>query len=195
MLTGDRGVADRGTGLEPVARRHGDMYFVVLRYKKDHSQPPSTSPTLASGGVRWDRSNILDTPDAHSRTGECTEGALRAGAGGLGACTTGSAELDVEGVDANLAAAGSDVLGGEHGGVGGGLVTVSFYFHAAGDAGDGFFAGEIGDVDESVIEGCEDVCDAEDVLALCYLGAEGHGIFFFCYFYFFRWHFDSGFNT
>lgn len=52
--------------------------------------------------------------------------------------TTGSADLDVEGVDAELLAAGGDVLGSQHGGVGRGLVTVSLDLHTTGDTGDGF---------------------------------------------------------
>jgi len=44
----------------------------------------------------------------------------------------------VEGVDAELLAAGSDVLGSQHGSVGRGLVTVSLDLHTTGDTADGF---------------------------------------------------------
>ena len=54
--------------------------------------------------------------------------------------TTSSTDLDVEGVDAELLAAGGDVLGGQHGGVGGGLVTVSLDLHTTGNTADGFTA-------------------------------------------------------
>ena len=51
--------------------------------------------------------------------------------------TTSGADLDVQSVDAELLATGGDVLGSQHGGVGGGLVTVGLDLHATGDTGDG----------------------------------------------------------
>lgn len=42
--------------------------------------------------------------------------------------------------DAQLLAAGRDVLGSQHGGVGGGLVTVGLDLHATGDTANGFAA-------------------------------------------------------
>ena len=54
--------------------------------------------------------------------------------------TTGSPDLDVEGSDAELLAAGSDVLGSQHGGVWRGLVTVGLDLHTTGDTADGFAA-------------------------------------------------------
>ena len=54
--------------------------------------------------------------------------------------TTGGADLDVEGSDAELLAAGSDVLGSQHSGVGGGLVTVGLDLHTTSNTGDGFTA-------------------------------------------------------
>lgn len=60
--------------------------------------------------------------------------------------------------------AGGDVLSSQHGGVGGGLVTVGLDLHATGDTADGLTAGQIGDVDEGVVEGGEDTSNAEDEL-------------------------------
>jgi hypothetical protein len=60
----------------------------------------------------------------------------------------------------------TDVLGGQHGSVGRGLVTVGLDLHATGDTGDGFAARQIGDVDEGVVEGSEDTGNAENKLAL-----------------------------
>ena len=57
--------------------------------------------------------------------------------------TTSSADLDVEGSDAELLAADGDVLGSQHGGVGGGLVTVGLDLHATGNTGDGLTAAGI----------------------------------------------------
>jgi hypothetical protein len=79
-------------------------------------------------------------------------------------------------------------LSRQHGSIGGGFVAVGFHFHAAGDSADGFASTvrshlvslctslggqsalaedsrdkpEIGDMDEGVVEGCEDTGDAED---------------------------------
>lgn len=71
----------------------------------------------------------------------------------------------MQSVDAELLAAGGDVLGSQHGGVGGGLVTVGLDLHSTGDTGDGFTAGQIGNVDEGVVEGGKDTGNAEDELA------------------------------
>ena len=46
-----------------------------------------------------------------------------------------------------------------------------------GDTRDGLLAGEIGDMDEGVVEGCVDVGDTEDKLALSDLGTERDGLF------------------
>ena len=70
----------------------------------------------------------------------------------------------MKGGDAELLALLGDVLSCQHGGVWRGLVTVGLDLHTTGDTGDGFAAGEIGDVDEGVIERGEDTGDAEDEL-------------------------------
>lgn len=46
----------------------------------------------------------------------------------------------MEGVDAKLLAAGSDVLGSQHGGVGGGLVAIGLDLHSTGNTADGLTA-------------------------------------------------------
>lgn len=60
----------------------------------------------------------------------------------------------------------TDVLGRQHGSVGGGLVTVSLDLHATGNTRDGFAARQIGDVDEGVVEGSENSGNTENKLAL-----------------------------
>ncbi len=103
-------------------------------------QTTTTATTLATSRVGGGGGHVLDTANAHAGTGEGTEGRLRTGAGGLGAVTTCGTDLDVECVDAELLAADSDVLSSQHGGVGGGLVTVSLDLHTTGDTDDGFTA-------------------------------------------------------
>lgn len=57
-------------------------------------------------------------------------------------------------------------MGGKHGSVGGGFVAVSLDFHTAGDADEGFSAGKVGDMDEGVVEGSEEVGYGEYFFAL-----------------------------
>ena len=52
--------------------------------------------------------------------------------------TTGSTDLDVESVDTELLATGSNILSSQHGSVGRRLVTVSLDLHTTGDTADGF---------------------------------------------------------
>ena len=87
-----------------------------------------------------------NTANLHTGTGEGTEGRLGTRAGSLGAVTTGGANLDVEGVDAELLALGSDILGSQHGSVGGGLITISLHLHTTSDTDDGLTASQIGNV-------------------------------------------------
>lgn len=52
--------------------------------------------------------------------------------------TSGSTDLDVEGVDAKLLAADGNILGSQHGSVRRGLITIGLNLHATSDTGDGF---------------------------------------------------------
>ena len=58
----------------------------------------------------------------------------------------------------------SDVLGGQHSGVGRGLVPVGFDLHPSGDPADGLTAGQVSHVDEGVVEGGVDVSHSENQL-------------------------------
>lgn len=88
------------------------------------------STHLAAGRVGGDGGHVLDATDAHAGTGESAESGLSARAGSFGTSTTSCTKLDVESGDADLAAAGSDILSGKHCGVGGRLVTVGLDLHA-----------------------------------------------------------------
>ena len=78
----------------------------------------------------------------------------------------------MEGGDAELLAPDGDVLGGKHGSVRAGLVAVGLDLHAAGDADEGLATGKVGHVDEGVIEGREEVGNAENLLTLDGLGGD-----------------------
>jgi hypothetical protein len=137
----------------------------------------TTATALPAGAVSRNRGDILDTADLHAGTGQGTERSLGTGAGGLGLDTTSGADLDVEGGDAELLAAGGHILSGKHSRVGGGLVTIGLHLHATSDAHQGLTAGKISNVDEGVVEGRENAGDGEDVLAVLLLRAERHGGF------------------
>lgn len=101
-----------------------------MRKEQSKSQTTTTATTLSAGRVGGDGSDVLDAADAHAGTGKGTESGLGTRAGGLGAGTTGSTELDVKGGDTDLLAADGAVLSGQHGSVGRRLVTVSLDLHA-----------------------------------------------------------------
>jgi hypothetical protein len=100
----------------------------------------TTATSLAAGRIGWGWGDILNSANLHARTGKSTESRLGTWTWGLGTVTTCGTDLDVEGVDAELLAADSDVLGSQHGGVWRGLVTIGLDLHASGDTGDGFTA-------------------------------------------------------
>lgn len=66
------------------------------------SQTATTAATLPAGGVGGDGGHILDAANLDAGTGQSAQGGLGAGAGGLGAVAAGGAQLDVQGIDAQL---------------------------------------------------------------------------------------------
>ena len=116
---------------------------------------------------------LTNTTNLHASTSQGTESGLGTGAGGLGAVTTSSTELDVKGGDTDLLALDSDILGGQHGGVRGSLITIGLDLHASGDTGDGFTTSQIGDVNEGIVERGKDVGNTENLLITTDLGTEG----------------------
>ena len=129
-------------------------------------QTTTTTSTLPTGTITGNRSNIFNPSNLHSISCQSTKGALCSRSRRSGLVSPSSANLDVKGGDTQIFAFGSHVLGGKHGSVGGGFVAIGLDFHAAGDADEGFTAGEVGDVDEGVVEGGEEVGYGEDFFAL-----------------------------
>jgi hypothetical protein len=66
------------------------------------SETTTTATTLSPGRVGWGRGNVLDTSNAHTSTGKSAESGLSTRAGGLGAVTTSSSDLDVESSNAKF---------------------------------------------------------------------------------------------
>lgn len=73
-------------------------------------------------------------------------------------------------------------LSGQHSSVRGSLVTIGLDFHASGDTGDGFLAGQVCHMNEGVVEAGIDVSHAENNFSLTDLWAKRHLDFFFRYF-------------
>lgn len=68
-----------------------------------------------------------------------------------------STNLDVQSRDTDFLALLGNILSGQHGSVRRRLVSIGLDLHSTGDSGDGFFTREIGNVDESIVEGGEDL--------------------------------------
>merc|ERR1711959_175626 len=130
------------------------------------SQPATTSTGLSTRAVRWRWRDILYASDLNSGTGQGAEGRLGAWSRGLGLVSSGRPQLDVKGGDSELLAPDGDVLGGKHSSVWARLVSVGLDLHSSGDTNERLSPGEIGDVNERVVERREDVHDPENVLSL-----------------------------
>merc|ERR1719251_795153 len=134
--------------------------------RADILQPASTPTTLLPCGIAGDGSAVLNATDLHAGTSESSEGRLCAGTRGLGAVATCGSQLDVEGCDAKSLDLLSNVLGSQHSSVGRSLVAISLHLHATSHPADGLPAREVSDVNKGVVEGGEDVSNAEDELAV-----------------------------
>lgn len=63
--------------------------------------------------------------------------------------------------DTNFLTLDGNVLGSQHGSVWGRLVLVSLDLHTTSDSGDGFLTGQIGNMDESIVERSKDTGNTE----------------------------------
>merc|ERR1719240_971658 len=128
------------------------------------SESATATTTLAAGAISRNRSNILNSADAETLPGEGTDSGLSAGARRLGARATTASELDVHSVDTNILEGLVDVDGSQHRSVGRRLFSIGLNLQAASDTAVGLATGEISDVDESVVEGSEEMDNTEVVL-------------------------------
>lgn len=124
--------------------------FEHVRFMK-HLATATTAGALATSAIRGEGSHILDTADLEASASEGTDGRLGTGASRAGTDTTGTADLDVDGSDAELLEASGNILGSHHSGVGGGLITASLDLHATGNTGKGLLPGHIGHVNEGIV--------------------------------------------
>ena len=64
-------------------------------------------------------------------------------------------------------------MGGKHGCVGGGFITIGLDFHTTSDTNEGFSSREISNMNEGVVEGGEEMGDGEDFFTLDEVGYGG----------------------
>ena len=131
-----------------------------------NSEPTTAAATLPPGGVVWKWGNIFDSADLDTSSGEGPKSGLSTlGWEPLGV-TTHTGHLDVETVDTEVLEPGSNSLSGEHSGVWSSLITHSTDNHTTGDLDKGFSAGEIGNMDKSIILSGVDMGNTEADFAL-----------------------------
>lgn len=91
---------------------------------------------------------------------------MSTGTWGLVASSTSSSKSDVDSGNLELLESVDDIDGCQHSRIRGGLVSVRLDLHAAGNSGQGFSAGQIGNMDEGVVPCGQDVADSEEFLIL-----------------------------
>ena len=131
-------------------------------------QTTSTTSTFSTSRISGNRRNVLNSSDLDSTTGQRSESRLSSGSERLGLGTTGGSQLDVKSGDTALLASSGNILSGKHSSVRRGLISVSFDLHSSGHSADGLSSGEIGHVNEGIVERSVDVSDSERVFTLCY---------------------------
>jgi len=119
----------------------------------------------SSGGGGKHLGDILDPSDDNLGSGQSSDSVLGSWSWGLGSGTTSGSELDVNGIDSDFLELFNNKLGGLHSSVWGGFFSIRGNHHTTGDSAVGFLSGEIGNVDESIVPGGEDVSDTENVFS------------------------------
>lgn len=127
------------------------------------SETSTTATTLSAGWISWCWSNILDSTNLETVTGEGTDGWLGTWTWSLGHNTTLTSELNVNSIDADGLELFADVDGGKHSSVWGWLFSVSLDLHTTSNARVGFTTRQISNVDESVVESWLDVANTENI--------------------------------
>jgi len=135
-------------------------------------QPPSSATSLPPCRIGWDRSHVLDTTDLDARPGQSSERRLCSWSRCLCAISTGCSQFDVKCSDSQQLALFGNILCSQHSSVWRCFISVGFYFHSSSHTGDRFPSREICDMDESVIETGENVCNTEHNLTFANLWSE-----------------------
>lgn len=139
---------------------------INTKIQRKQSESATSATTLLSGRVRGNGGNVLNTANLDTGTGKSTDSRLSTRARSLGLGTTSGSDLEVESSDANLLALSGNILSSQHGSVGRRLVVVGLDLHTTSDTRDGFTTGQIGDMDEGIVERGEDTGNTKDKLTL-----------------------------
>lgn len=127
------------------------------------SQSSTSSTTLLSGGVRWHWSDILNTTNSQTGSGQSSQGSLATWTWGLGLGTTSTSNFNMHGGDADFLALDGHVLSSQHGSVWGRLISVGLNLHTTSNSGDGFLTRQVSDMDESIVERSKDSGNAKNL--------------------------------
>lgn len=138
--------------------------MLKLTHAVSHSSTSST--TLVASTVSWDWGAVFDTADLEVGTNEGSDGSVTTLAIDTTAAATVGSDLDVEGSDATGLDDFDQLLGSLHGGVWRWLVQRTLDDLTTRDATDGFGAGDISDVDESIVLRGKDVDGGENLLVV-----------------------------
>jgi hypothetical protein len=136
----------------------------VSKYSR-YLKTTTTASTLATGRITRNRSNIFNSTNLESISGQGPESRLCPRSWRLGLVSASPSDLDVKGRQSQFLASDRNVLGGKHRRVWGGLIAIGLDLHASGNAHHGFSSREVGDVNKGIVEGGKDAGNAKDFFA------------------------------
>merc|ERR1712026_78775 len=152
---------------------HGCLYVI------SNLQSSTSSTTLPPGGIRWDWGAIFNSTDFHAGSGKGSDSGLATWSWGLLFGTTSGSDFDVKCGNAEFFASNGNVLGGLHSSVRRVFISIGLDLHTTGNSGDGFFSGQISNVNKSIVIRSVQVADSENVFSFGDLWAEFDDLFFF----------------
>merc|ERR1712026_462941 len=137
---------------------HGCLYVI------SNLQSSTSSTTLPPGGIGWDWGAIFNSTDFHAGSGKSSDSGLATWSWGLLFGTTSGSNFDVKSGNAKFFASNGNILGG---------------LHTSGNSGDGFFSGQISNVNKSIVIRSVQVAHSKNVFSFGDLWAEFDDLFFF----------------
>jgi len=132
--------------------------FLCLQLLKSST----SSTTITSCGISGNWGNVFDSSDLQTESSQSSEGGLCSWSGGLGIHSSSSSKLDVDSVNMEFIESLYDIIGSHHSSIWGWFFSVSLNLHTSCNSNIGFSAGEIGDMDECIVPGGEDVSNTEN---------------------------------
>lgn len=130
-----------------------------------HLQATTATTSFATGRIGGNGRNVFNATDAQTGTRQRTQRTLSARTRCFGASASSGADFDMNSRNAEFFAAGSNVLGSEHGSVWRTFVAIGLYLHATSHADKSFASRNISNVDECVVVRSKNVRNPKDELA------------------------------